>query len=194
MVKRSQLTQETRRGIEMALIRLLARKQYNDITIADIAAEADVSMRTVQRHYGTKDDLLASALHYPQEALRAELADRPEARSAYEDIHNLVAALFAVYAAYRAEMWAAYSRSPEVPELLAALRSAATAWNSAVDDLVARWHGSFRVDPQSAKQTLVALTSYPTWRGFMGAGGFTPSEAEGFVTHLLCRSILGESE
>ncbi len=194
MAKRTQQTDRTRVGIEVALIRLLASKAYEAISMSDIAGEADVSVRTVQRHFGSKDRILAAALRYPAEAFSSELASQPPGRSPREDIQNLVTALFATYGRHRREMWAAYTRSSEAPRLLSALQVAAQAWMSAVEGLMARWSDRWAIDPQLARRAVVALTSYPTWRGLTGAGGFDSPEAETFVTKLLCEFIMGPGQ
>ena len=194
MAKRAQETDRTRVGIELALIRLLASKAYQAISMSDIAGEADVSVRTVQRHFGSKDRILAAALRYPAEAFYSELASQPPGRSPREDIQNLVTALFAVYRRHRVEIWAAYTRFSEAPLLLRALLVAAQAWMSAVDGLMARWSDRWAIDPQLARRAVVALTSYPTWRGLTGAGGFDSPEAETFVTKLLCEFIMGPGQ
>ena len=158
--------------------------------MGDVAEEADVSVRTVQRHFGSKNDILAAALRYPAEALAEELSNQPPAKSAKEDIRNLVAALFAIYDRHRAEMWAAYTRAGEVSELLKASRLAAESWVSAVDGLIARWSHRLAIDAMLAKRAMIALTSYPAWRGFTAAGGFGSREAEELVAKLLCEYIL----
>ncbi len=194
MVKRAKLTERTRTSIEMALVRLLATRQYGALSMAEIAQEADVSVRTVQRYFRTKDDLLAAAIRYPAEALSEELSKRSPGLSARNDIRTLVNALFAVYSRHRPEMWAAYTRSSEVPELMQAQRVGTFAWLSAVEAFVARWSDRFAIDPLLAKRAIIALTSYPAWRGLAGAGGFGSPDAEAFVTKLLSDFIFGHSE
>ena len=191
MARRAPLTKRTRGVVERALIRLLAAKGYEAITMGDIAEEADVSVRTVQRHFGSKDRILAAAVRYPAEALADELSNQPPAKSAREDVRNLVAALFAVYTRHRVEMWAAYTRSGEIPQLLEASRLAAVSWMSAVGGLITRWSHRLTIDAMLAKRATIALTSYPAWRGFTAAGGFGPHEAEELVTKLLCEYMLG---
>ena len=82
MANRAKLTERTRAAIETALVRLLATKPYDAISMTEIAGEANVSVRTVQRHFRTKDDLLAASVRYPAEALSAELSKRLHAGSA----------------------------------------------------------------------------------------------------------------
>jgi AcrR family transcriptional regulator len=194
MAKRAKRTGRTRRNIEMALVRLLATKSYRAVSIADIAEEADVAVRTVQRHFGSKDDVLASAFRYPAQAMSEELSRRPPAKSPREDLQSLAAALFSIYSRHRREMWAAYTRSADVPELLQALTISGGAWLSAVDALLARWSEPCAVDSILAKRAIVALTSYPAWRGFAGAGGFGSPEAETIVARLLYHLIFEPTE
>ena len=194
MANRAKLTEHTRAAIETALVRLLATKPYDAISMAEIAEEADVSVRTVQRHFRTKDDLLAASVRYPAEALSAELSKRPPGQSAREDMQTLVAALFATYSRHRPEMWAAYTRSAQVPELMRAQLIGQAAWLSAIEAFMARWSDRGAIEPLLAKRTIVALTSYPAWRGLAGAGGFGSPEAETIVTKLLYEFIFEPRE
>ena len=194
MANRAKLTERTRAAIELALVRLLATKPYDAISMAEIADEANVSVRTVQRHFRTKDDLLTASVRYPAEALSAELSKRPPGQSAREDMQSLVAALFATYSRHRPEMWAAYTRSAQVPQLMRAQIMGGAAWLSAVEAFMARWSDRCAIEPLLAKRTIVALTSYPAWRGLAGAGGFGSPEAETIVTKLLYEFIFEPRE
>jgi AcrR family transcriptional regulator len=194
MAERDKKTQRTRAAIEMALVRLLATKAYDAITMADIAQEADVAVRTVQRHFGSKDDILAAAVRYPGQALSEELSKRPPGQSPHEDLHSLAASLFTIYARYRREMWAAYTRSADVPELIQALLVGTSAILFAVDALLARWSDRRVINPLLAKRAIVALVSYPTWRGLAGAGGFGAPEAATVIARLLHHLIFEASE
>ena len=194
MANRAKLTERTRAAIERALVRLLATKPYDAISMTEIADEANVSVRTVQRHFRTKDDLLAASVRYPAEALSAELSKRPPGQSAREDMQSLVAALFATYSRHRPEMWAAYTRSAQVPQLMRAQLMGGAAWLSAVEAFMARWSDRCAIEPLLAKRTIVALTSYPAWRGLAGAGGFGSPEAETIVTKLLYEFIFEPRE
>ncbi len=196
MANRAKLTERTRAAIELALVRLLATKPYDTISMTEIADEANVSVRTVQRHFRTKDDLLAASVRYPAEALMAELSKRPPGQSAREDMQTLVAALFAIYSRHRPEIWAVYAhaRSAQVPELMRAQLAAGAAWLSAVEALMARWSDRCAIEPLLAKRTIIALTSYPAWRGLAGAGGFGSPEAETIVTKLLYEFIFEPRE
>jgi AcrR family transcriptional regulator len=185
MATRAKKTERTRAAIETALVRLLAIRAYDAVTMAEIAEQADVAVRTVQRHFGSKDEILAAAVRHPAQALSKELSQRLPGQSPYDDLRGLAASLFAIYERYRRETWALYTRSAEVPELMRVQFVAGAAMVSAVEALLARWSDRRAIDPLLAKRAILALISYPAWRGLAGVGGFGPPEAETFIAGLL---------
>ncbi len=192
MGKRAQSKDLVRGQIERALIRVLATQPYDDTTMTDIAREASVSTRTVQRYFGSMEHVLAATVRYPAETLAEELRSRSAAESVEEAIGQLVEAMFAVYNRHRREMWAAYTCSQSVPELMRAQLAAGAVWVSAIENFLSRGPDVWTVYRQTAKQALLAFTSYPTWRGFTGSGGFGTPEAERFVIDVICRYMLRE--
>src|SRR3990172_2558814 len=117
MAKRAENTKRTRAHIEMALIELLAAQPFSAITIGDIAAKASVSVRTVQRHYTSRDNVLAACVGFPTRALADELSRRPPASSPRAALRNLLEALFSFYGTNSDQVWAVYSRAQDVPVL-----------------------------------------------------------------------------
>lgn len=194
MAKRAKKTERTHAAIETALVRLLAIKAYDAVNMADIAEQADVATRTVQRHFGSKDDVLAAAVRHPAQALREELSQRPPGQSPHDDLQSLAASLFTIYNRYRRETWALYTRSAEVPELMRVQFVAGAAMISAVEALLARWSDRCAIDPLLAKRAILALISYPAWRGLAGVGGFGSPEAEALVAKLLYDLIFEPTE
>src|SRR3970040_1412041 len=168
MVRRAETTARTRRRVELALIELLATQPYTAITIADIAKKAHVSVRTVQRHYTSKDDLLAACVGFPTRALADELSGRPPAPSLRAALRDLLEAVFSVYEANSEQAWAVYSRAQEVP-VLKELRSATMgARESLIDALFERWPDSWSTDRRTARAALLGLTAFGTWPAMTG--------------------------
>ena len=189
MAKRAEETGRTRRRIEAALIRLLVSRPYNGITMVDIAAEADVAVRTVQRHYLTKDDLLLEACLRRTQSVTEQLQDL-SAKSAQGLIQSLVKAQFDFYEQHNTECWALHSRAAEAPKMRDALHTLIDGRISSLADLMARWPDAWSVDGSLAARILVALTSYPVWRGFTESGRFSPAKAAAEVTDILCQRLL----
>ena len=192
MAKRAEATDHTRRRIEAALIRLLASRPYNGITMVDIAAEADVAVRTVQRHYHTKDDLLLGACLRRTQSVAEQMQDL-SAESAQGLIQSLVRAQFDFYEKHSTECRALHSRAAEAPKMRDALHTLIDGRISSLTDLMTRWPDAWSVDGSLAAQTLVALTSYPAWRAFTESGRFSPAAATAEVTGILCLRLLRPS-
>ena len=190
MGSRGNATERTRTRIRTALVKLLGQKAYGSITMANIAEEADVSVRTVQRHYGSKDDVLAAACRHSAQWLTEELSRGPPGRSPEEAVGRLVRAQFEYYRQHDGECWAVYSRSADVPEVQKSVRAAAAASAAPVEALIARWPQAWAVDRQTASTAILALTTYPAWRGFTDFSGLGSEEAVALVTDLLCRALL----
>ena len=77
-------------AIEQAALELFARRGYDDVTVAEIAAHAGVSRATFFRHYGSKEAVVFA--NHPRELdfLRAALRRRPQAGT---DRRELMAAV-----------------------------------------------------------------------------------------------------
>jgi len=95
--RRARKKAQTREGIRAVAHRLFAERGFEAVTIADVAAEADVAVQTVFNHFTTKEDLFfngrapwvtgpAEAVRdrapsvAPLSALRSYLIDLVEAR------------------------------------------------------------------------------------------------------------------
>ena len=190
MANRAEATERTRKRIEAALIRLLAARPYNSITIVDIAAEADVAVRTVQRHYRTKDELLAAAFRAAAETISEEVSKLPPAQSGGDALRHIVHAAFTLYERYKTESWAVYSRAAEVPELRDTARAGLASREARIDELLARWPDAWSIETATARRLILSLTSFPAWRSFTEPGRFSPAEAVAEVAEILCQRLL----
>jgi AcrR family transcriptional regulator len=61
---------KTRRGLRDAFYRLLCEKDYDDISIQDIATEAETARVTFYRHYKNKEELLIECLSVTSEEVK----------------------------------------------------------------------------------------------------------------------------
>ena len=193
MAKRAKATDHTSRRIEAALTRLLGSRPYSSITTVEIAAEADVAVRTVQRHFRTKDDILVACARFPQEVIVEAWGAEPPPRSAADDLQWLVETMFALYNEHTAEAWATFTRSQDVPVLEAAWNTAIATRTARIDELLARWPNAWDIDGATARRLLLALTSYPAWRDFTESGRFSPAKSAAAVTDVLCLRLLRPS-
>src|SRR3990172_11674900 len=190
MIKRAETTALTRRRIELALIGLLAIKPFSAITIGHIAASAAVSVRTVQRHYASKDDILAACVSFPARSLADDLSGRPPASSLREALRDLLEALFSFYEENSEQAWAVYSRAQDVPVLDELRRATVRARESLIDALIERWPDSWSTDKRTARAAMLGLTAFGTWQALTDAGRFTAQDALGFILGVQERTLL----
>lgn len=104
---------ETRIAIADAAVELFARDGFDSVTMDDVAAAADVSRRTVYRHFATKEDLIFDHPTRWLDHFEAVLATRGDNESTrdvcgrgllavaemIQDTGDAVASAFAIYAA-----------------------------------------------------------------------------------------------
>ena len=190
MAKRAEATGRTRRRIELALIELLAVQPFSAITIGDIAAKAGVSVRTVQRHYASRDNVLAACVGFPTRALADELSRRPPASSPRAALRDLVEALFSFYEANTEQAWAVYSRAQDVPVLGELRRATVRARESLIDPLFERWPDSWSTDKRTARAAMLGLTAFGAWQALTDAGRFSARDVVEFTLGVLDRCLL----
>lgn len=75
---RGKRREATRRAIEWIAIGLFEEKGYENVTVADIAAKADISERTFFRYFAGKDDVLFATTDYGTERFKRYLEMRPK--------------------------------------------------------------------------------------------------------------------
>jgi TetR/AcrR family transcriptional regulator, regulator of mycofactocin system len=91
--RRSQMMVDT---VEDVALRLFEQRGFEDVTVDDIAAEAQISSRTFYRYFPAKDDVLQVAIERRSQALRETLTARPPDEA---PLHALSQALKSVLSA-----------------------------------------------------------------------------------------------
>lgn len=90
MSLRERKKQQTRRAIADAALRLFAERGYEETTIADIAAAADVSPRTFFSYFPSKEDVVFAEIDERLAEVREGLAHRPPDETPLESIRRIV--------------------------------------------------------------------------------------------------------
>jgi AcrR family transcriptional regulator len=83
----------TRRAIAGAALRLFHERGYEETTISDIAAAADVSPRTFFSYFPSKDDVVFAEMDERLAEVRAGLAERPSGETALATFRRVADAL-----------------------------------------------------------------------------------------------------
>jgi AcrR family transcriptional regulator len=81
---RERKKQRTRQLLSETARRLFAERGFEQVSIAEIAREAEVSEATVFNYFPTKEDLVFAGLETFEEALLSAIRDRPPGQSALE--------------------------------------------------------------------------------------------------------------
>ncbi|HSH03784.1 MAG TPA: TetR/AcrR family transcriptional regulator [Anaerolineae bacterium] len=85
-------SEQTKANIQQALLTLLQEKRYDDITMAELAQQANTSRMTIHRHFGDKDNLLLACFEELAESIKNdiifphEMLDKRTPQLAYENI------------------------------------------------------------------------------------------------------------
>jgi AcrR family transcriptional regulator len=82
-------------------LRLFEERGFGDVTVDDIASEAEISVRTFYRYFPTKEDVLQVQIERRSSRVRAALAARPVDEP---PLHSLAVAYAEVLAAEDAEL------------------------------------------------------------------------------------------
>ena len=172
---------------------LLTARPYNTITIADIAAEADVSVRTVQRHYASKSDLMGAIALSNQAEVGAAMSAYPSTSTPEEAISELVRKLFALFERRNLQYWAAYTALQHTEEADAIRDEVMAARVRLVAEIMSKWPGVWRVDEKAAGRAVTALLNYGSWKAMTWFADITSQEAARIATDALCRYLLRRS-
>jgi AcrR family transcriptional regulator len=87
--------------LEAVALRLFEQRGFGEVTVEEIAAGAQISVRTFYRYFPTKEDVLQLRIERRSEALRAALAGRPADEP---PLHSLRVALAEAVSAEDAEL------------------------------------------------------------------------------------------
>ena len=90
---RARKKRATRESIAASARRLFAERGFDAVTVAEIAAGADVSEKTVFNHYPTKEDLAFAGREQGLTRLVAEITERPPGASVLDVFRALTAAV-----------------------------------------------------------------------------------------------------
>jgi AcrR family transcriptional regulator len=89
--RRERKKAETRRSISDVATRLFIERGFDAVTLAEVAEAADVSVKTIFNHFGSKEELFLDRGEELRAALVLSVAGRPEGRTVSEALHAALA-------------------------------------------------------------------------------------------------------
>jgi AcrR family transcriptional regulator len=100
---RAEQAEQTTARIVQAAVDLLSEGDASDLSMADVAERAGVSVRTVYRSFANKDELLDGVIDWINVHLSQTVGVRPETRQDYETTTaEVIAEVFRIEPLYRA--------------------------------------------------------------------------------------------
>jgi AcrR family transcriptional regulator len=175
MRARAASTDATRARIRHAALELFLSRWYDEVTLAEVADAAGVTVQTVRNHFGSKDGLLTEA----GEEMRARVQRQRDV--APGDVDAAVAAVARDYEQTGDGMVRLLALEARVPALAPRLAEG-RAWHR---DWVRRTFGA----SEEALPMLVVATDVYTWKLLRRDQALGPAETEAAMRRLV-RSIL----
>lgn len=187
MKARAAAAQETTRQVLRAAAALLWEKLSPEITLADVAERAGVSVQTILRHFGTREKLLAAAEDFLREEIRAER------RAPEGDIPAAVRAIFdhyelrgdAVLRMLAQEHWNDHIRA-----INDSGRAQHRQWVEAV--FAPQLATALESERATVVDLLVVATDVYTWKLLRRDRGLARDEAEARVKRLIAAILTAE--
>jgi AcrR family transcriptional regulator len=81
---------QTRRAISDAATRLFVERGFDDVTLAEVAEAADVSIKTIFNHFGSKEELFLDREAELQDGVLSAVSGRPAGRTVTEALAELL--------------------------------------------------------------------------------------------------------
>ncbi len=182
MTARAQATERTGERIVDAMLRRYADVPYDRIRLEDVAADAEVTVQTVIRRFGTKHGLLAATVEREFTRLASDRAAAMGA-SPQETLHALVR-YYENHGALILKLYAESGQAPGVPELAARGRSYHVGWcREAFSEAVS--HVQDPVTRERRLAQVVAICDATTWRVLRVDGNLSPEQTEQALLELL---------
>ncbi len=117
----------TKGRLVTAALRLAGERPWSDVTLADIAQAADVSLIDLRRDFGSKADILAAFVRAVDDEVLGSAPPRSTEQPARDALFEVVMRRFDVLAPYKPALKSITETWPTDPVLLRAL-AASQAW------------------------------------------------------------------
>jgi AcrR family transcriptional regulator len=182
MTARAEAAEQTGQRLIDSMLERFASTPYDRIRLEDVAGDAEVTVQTVIRRFGSKHGLLAATVEREFTRLAgdraAAMGDSPE-----NTLHSLVG-YYEHHGALILKLYAEAHQAPGVPELAERGRAYHVRWcREAFADAV-----SPDLDDETRERRLaqvVAVCDATTWRILRVDGNLSPEQTEQALLELL---------
>lgn len=181
METRAAAAAATGRRILEAAIRLLGGRPFDEVSLADVAREAGVTVQTVLRRFGSKEGLAAAAAALGEERVRAERFGSPPG-----DVVAAVRGLCAHYEKWGERSLRFLAQEERVPAMRRVVEAGRALHREWVDHVFTPWLARRRGAARARlRARLVAVTDVYVWKGVRLDLGLDPRETETALRELV---------
>lgn len=168
---------QTRAAIMHALVALMGRMPYATITLSQIAEEADVAEKTVQRHFGSKSAIFAAFAGRAFAAARARLMDEADGgESPLAGLERLFRAVYSTYEECGERIWTFITAEHGLAGAAVVRTEIRAFGDSLTASLVRAWPDAWRLDDPRTEQVISGLSRFLTWKALRDECGLSAEE------------------
>lgn len=181
LAARAEAAAATRRRILEAAIGRLSERDYDAVSLAEVAREAGVTVQTVLRLFGSKEGLAEAATELGVERVRAERWSSPPG-----DLDAAVEGLLEHYEAWGDRSLRFLSQEQRVAAMGSVVTAGRALHHEWVDHVFAPWLARRRGRTRARlRARLVAVTDVYVWKIFRHDLGLPPREVEATLRELV---------
>ena len=189
--KRETAVAQTRRGIANALLRLMAQAPYDSIALKQIAREADVAERTVNRHFASKHAILVAHLEGVTNAeVRARVWKSVNGGDPRSAIEQVVRAVFEAYEGREDEIWPVINTEASSKEFAEYRASVKQFQDRLASSVVNAWPEAWRFDRERTRQMLSGVLRFLAWDVLRKECGLSLEESVFAITEVVTRLLM----
>lgn len=177
MAARAEAAEATARAIVAAARALFGEQAYDQVSLPVIAERAGVTVQTVLRRFGSKDELFATAARMRSDEIRA---DREAARAG--DVSHLVAH-YERWGDEQLHLVAQEARTPAIRTIADAGRRYHHEWVARA--FAPRLHGLSTTSHRRRLAQLTAITDLAVWRVLRRELGLDQDQTEAAIRELV---------
>ena len=181
MVARAEAAASTHARIVDAALARFSERPYDDVSLADVARDAEVTVQTVLRRFGSKEGLAEAATALGLERVRAQRWAAPSG-----DVDGALRALLEHYEEWGERSLRFLAQEERVPAMRRVVSAARALHHEWVDHVfagrLARGRGAARV---RLRARLVAVTDVCVWKVLRRDLGLDPATVAATLRELV---------
>lgn len=176
---------DTRRRIESAALGLFEGDGFEQTTVGDIAAAADIAPRTFFHYFATKEDVILSDYADRLRRIVSVLTERPSQEHAWQALQQAFLVVAADYESEQAQLWRRFRIMATTPSVFARSLQLQAGWEDTLAEALAGRLGVDRgadITPRLMASTALAAmrASLAHWLAGGGASSLPTQVAQCF--------------